>query len=149
RGATPPLAYASGSERDTLRAPTPPPIWLPGVKIPRIIREDSGKVPASRRHGRAAGQPGEGPMVFLMPREEKFFDLFDEAADILVRASKKFFAMLSAFDRLQARADELKDEEHACDLVVERIIRALDRSFVTPLDREDIHRLATSLDNVL
>ncbi|MCI0459675.1 MAG: DUF47 family protein [Gemmataceae bacterium] len=88
-------------------------------------------------------------MVFLMPREEKFFDLFDEAAEVLVRASKKFLDMVSTFDRLSERAAELKDEEHACDLIVERIIKALDRSFVTPLDREDIHSLATSLDNVL
>ncbi|HYT93894.1 MAG TPA: DUF47 family protein [Gemmataceae bacterium] len=88
-------------------------------------------------------------MVFFMPREEKFFDLFDEAAEILVRASKTFVQMLSEFDRLQERADALKKEEHLCDLVVERIIKALDRSFVTPLDREDIHALATSLDNVL
>jgi predicted phosphate transport protein (TIGR00153 family) len=88
-------------------------------------------------------------MVFFMPREEKFFDLFDEAAEILVQASKTFMAMLSEFDRLPERAEELKKAEHACDLVVERIIKALDRSFVTPLDREDIHALATSLDNVL
>ncbi|MCC6419894.1 MAG: DUF47 family protein [Gemmataceae bacterium] len=88
-------------------------------------------------------------MVFLMPREEKFFDLFDEAAELLVRASRKFLEMVSAFDNLAVRAEELKDEEHACDLVVEQIIKALDRSFVTPMDREDIHRLATSLDNVL
>jgi uncharacterized protein Yka (UPF0111/DUF47 family) len=88
-------------------------------------------------------------MVFLMPREEKFFDLFDEAASILVRSAKRFLDMLTQFDRLPERAEELQDEEHACDLVIERIIKALDRSFVTPMDREDIHALATSLDDVL
>ncbi len=88
-------------------------------------------------------------MFRLIPRQEKFFDLFDEAVDILVRASKKFLDMVTVFDRLPERGDELKDEEHAGDLVVERIIKALDRSFVTPFDREDIHRLATSIDDVL
>ena len=88
-------------------------------------------------------------MVFLMPREEKFFDLFDQAAEILVRASQEFVDMVSVFDRLPERAEQLKKQEHACDLVVEHIFKALDRSFVTPMDREDIHALATSLDDVL
>jgi uncharacterized protein Yka (UPF0111/DUF47 family) len=88
-------------------------------------------------------------MAFLMPREEKFFDLFDQAAEILVAASERFLEMLSAFDRLPERAEDLKKAEHSCDLVVEQIIKALDRSFVTPMDREDIHALATSLDDVL
>ena len=88
-------------------------------------------------------------MVFLMPREEKFFDLFDQTAEILVSASEQFLEMLSAFDRLAERAEDLRKAEHSCDLVVEQIIKALDRSFVTPMDREDIHALATSLDDVL
>jgi predicted phosphate transport protein (TIGR00153 family) len=88
-------------------------------------------------------------MPFLMPREEKFFDLFDETVVILSRASKKFLDMMTLFDRLPERSAELRAEEHEGDLLVERIIKALDRSFVTPFDREDIHRLATSLDDVL
>jgi predicted phosphate transport protein (TIGR00153 family) len=88
-------------------------------------------------------------MVFLIPREEKFFDLFDEVADIIEKASEQFLKMVSEFDRLTEYAEELKRSEHAGDLIVERTIKALDRSFVTPLDREDIHSLATSLDDVL
>jgi uncharacterized protein len=88
-------------------------------------------------------------MGFLLPREEKFFDLFDEAATILSRGSQRFLDMMKDFDRLEERADELRADEHEGDLVVERIIKALDRSFITPLDREDIHALATSLDDVL
>ena len=64
-------------------------------------------------------------MAFLMPREEKFFDLFDQAAEILVAASERFLEMLSAFDRLPERAENLKEAEHSCDLVVEQIIKAL------------------------
>jgi uncharacterized protein Yka (UPF0111/DUF47 family) len=85
----------------------------------------------------------------LIPREEKFFDMFDEAAAILLRASEKFLEMVTKFDRLAERSDELKKEEHAGDQVVGRIIAALDRSFITPFDREDIHTLATSIDDVL
>ena len=85
----------------------------------------------------------------LIPREEKFFDMFDEAAAILTRAAGKFLDMATAFDRLAARSNEIKHEERACDQVIERIISALDLSFITPFDREDIHTLATSLDDIL
>jgi uncharacterized protein len=85
----------------------------------------------------------------FLPREEKFFDLFDEAAVIISRASGKFLDMVSAFDRLGARSNELKLEEHACDEVIGRIIKALDRSFITPFDREDIHNLAAKLDDIM
>jgi uncharacterized protein Yka (UPF0111/DUF47 family) len=85
----------------------------------------------------------------LLPREEKFFDLFDEAAIIISRASGKFLDMVSTFDRLAARSNELKLEEHACDEAVGRIIKALDRSFITPFDREDIHTLAAKLDDIM
>jgi predicted phosphate transport protein (TIGR00153 family) len=85
----------------------------------------------------------------LIPREEKFYDMFEEAASIITRASSKFLDMVTAFDRLAARSKEIKVEEHACDEVIGRIIQALDRSFITPFDREDIHTLATSLDDIL
>lgn len=85
----------------------------------------------------------------FLPREEKFFDLFDEAAAILTRGSGKFLEMVTQFDRLEARAKDIKLEEHAGDEVTERIIKALDRSFITPFDREDIHTLATTFDDIL
>src|SRR6185437_2623484 len=85
----------------------------------------------------------------LIPREMKFFDMFDEASALLNRAADKFLAMVTQFGRLMERSNEIKEEEHACDVVVERIIKALDRTFITPMDREDIHTLATRLDDVV
>ncbi len=85
----------------------------------------------------------------LIPRETKFFDMFEEVAAIQTRAAGKFLDMVKEYDRLDARSNELRFEEHASDEVVERIIQALDKSFITPFDREDIHTLATSLDDVL
>jgi predicted phosphate transport protein (TIGR00153 family) len=79
----------------------------------------------------------------------KFFDMFDEAGEVLTRASAKFADMVTQFDRLTERSNELKREERAGDEIVEKIIKALDRSFITPFDREDIHKLATTLDDVL
>jgi predicted phosphate transport protein (TIGR00153 family) len=85
----------------------------------------------------------------LIPRATKFFDMFDEAAALLTRAAGKFLALVTAFDRLKERSAELKQEEHACDEVIGRIITALDQTFITPFDREDIHALATALDDVM
>jgi uncharacterized protein len=85
----------------------------------------------------------------LIPRELKFFDMFDEAAAGITRAAGKFLDMLTCFDNLHVRCNELKTEERHCDEMVERIIKALDRSFITPFDREDIHTLATKLDDIM
>src|SRR5437868_5377628 len=85
----------------------------------------------------------------LIPREEKFFDMFDEVAGIISRAAGKFLDMVTAYDRLASRGNELRMEERECDDAVARIIKALDRSFITPFDREDIHMLAAKLDDVM
>lgn len=90
------------------------------------------------------------PMRFsLIPRELKFFDMFDEFAAHLTQAAKKFHEMLTSFDNLEIRSHALKRYEDTCDACVEKIIKALDRTFITPFDREDIHTLATSLDDIM
>ena len=85
----------------------------------------------------------------LIPREMRFFDLFDQVAQLLSVSSGKFVAMVTEFDDLHRRAQELKKDEDACDHLVEKIIKALDRTFITPFDREDIHTLATKLDDIM
>jgi uncharacterized protein len=85
----------------------------------------------------------------LVPREVKFFDMFDVAAAILSRAATKFLGMVTSFDHLDERSRDLKHEENLGDEIIGQIIQALDRSFITPFDREDIHTLASKLDDVL
>ena len=85
----------------------------------------------------------------FIPREMKFYDMFDELAVTLTGAAAKFLAMLTEFDNLAVRGLELKKAEETADAMVERILRALDKTFITPFDREDIHNLATRLDDVL
>jgi predicted phosphate transport protein (TIGR00153 family) len=85
----------------------------------------------------------------LIPRERRFYDLFDQTAAHLTKSASKFLDMVTLFDNLPARSQEMKAEEVACDELVREIILALDKTFITPMDREDIHRLATSLDDVL
>src|SRR5262245_29284299 len=85
----------------------------------------------------------------LIPRETKFFDLFDQVAALLTRASEEFVELVTKFDRLKDRTDDLKRDEFACDGLVATIITSLDQTFITPFDREDIHNLATALDDVM
>src|SRR5262245_54834905 len=85
----------------------------------------------------------------LIPRETKFFDMLDEVVALLTGASGKLVYLVTVFDKLQERSDDLKKDEHSCDQVVARIITALDQTFITPFDREDIHTLAIRLDDVM
>ena len=85
----------------------------------------------------------------LIPREEKFYKDFQALADELKRGATLLEAML-AFERpLWDKADEIKQVEHKCDILTHEVIQRLNRTFVTPIDREDIHELARSLDDVM
>ncbi len=85
----------------------------------------------------------------LIPREERFFDLFvDDAANVLGGA-RLLEAMLRTYDVLERRAGELRDAEHRGDEISHEIGHRLEATFVTPFDREDIHGLISGLDDVL
>jgi uncharacterized protein Yka (UPF0111/DUF47 family) len=85
----------------------------------------------------------------LIPREQRFFDRFDEVTAHITASARRFVEMLTKFDDLEKRARELKAREEACDALVGKLMQALDESFITPFDREDIHTLATGLDDVM
>ena len=72
---------------------------------------------------------------WLLPREEKFFDMFAEVAGVMTKASARFLTMVTDYDDLVARSNELKHLENTSDELVAHIIEALDRSFITPFDR--------------
>ena len=88
-------------------------------------------------------------MFSLFPREEDFFVLFRKQAALLREGCGQLHEMLEAFDRLDERAKRLKDVEHQADLVTHEIFERLNRTFITPIEREDIHQLASNLDDVL
>src|SRR5207344_2185839 len=85
----------------------------------------------------------------LIPREEKFFGDFQALADELHRGASLLEEMLAPEHPIWNKADEIKEVEHKCDFLTHEIIQRLNRTFVTPLDREDIHTLASSLDDVM
>ncbi|MCU1385702.1 MAG: putative pit accessory protein [Acidobacteria bacterium] len=84
-----------------------------------------------------------------IPKEEKFYSDFLCLADELVTGSRMLEDMLSADRPNWDKADEIKEVEHKCDFLTHDIIQRLNRTFVTPIDREDIHALARSLDDVM
>jgi predicted phosphate transport protein (TIGR00153 family) len=85
----------------------------------------------------------------LIPREEKFYTDFQALADELKRGARLLEEMLEPEHPAWEKADEIKEAEHKCDQLTHEIIQRLNRTFVTPLDREDIFNLARSLDDVM
>ncbi len=88
-------------------------------------------------------------MFSLFPKEENFFVLFKRQAALVREGCDRLHEMLSQFDRVEERAKQLKQLEHDGDLVAHEIFERLNRTFITPLEREDIHDLASGLDDVL
>jgi len=85
----------------------------------------------------------------LIPREERFYDDFLALAEQIRRGAVLLEEMLRPERPIWDKADEIKEVEHKCDFLTHEIIQRLHRTFVTPLDREDIHTLARSLDDVM
>ena len=85
----------------------------------------------------------------LIPKEERFYDDFVTLAEEIRRGSSLLEEMLAPERPLHDKADEIKEVEHKCDFITHEIIQRLHRTFVTPLDREDIHNLARTLDDVM
>jgi predicted phosphate transport protein (TIGR00153 family) len=85
----------------------------------------------------------------LIPREERFYDDFVALARQIRRGAGLLDEMLAPERPVWDKAEEIKEVEHECDTLTHQIIQRLHRTFVTPLDREDIFGLARSLDDVM
>jgi predicted phosphate transport protein (TIGR00153 family) len=85
----------------------------------------------------------------LIPREARFFDDFVAMAEQIRLGAAMLEEMLAPEKPIWDKADQIKEVEHKCDFLTHEIIQRLHRTFVTPLDREDIHELARSLDDVM
>jgi uncharacterized protein len=85
----------------------------------------------------------------LIPREEKFYENFVSMAD-QVKVGALLLAEMFASERPDYdKAQQIKEVEHKCDFLTHEIIQRLNKTFVTPIDREDIHSLATRIDDVM
>lgn len=85
----------------------------------------------------------------LTPRENSFYAFFTEAAQNLVTGADLLGRMLTNGNDRAALAEQLKDVEHASDEVTHGVFKQLNRTFITPFDREDIYRLGSTLDDVM
>ena len=84
----------------------------------------------------------------LLPRETSFFDFFDEHAELTLNAAKELQALVSNGVNIGPQARRIKEIEHEADIVTHRCVEALHKTFVTPIDRNDVHRLITRMDDV-
>jgi len=87
--------------------------------------------------------------ISLLPRNENFFLLFEKASDNLVAGANLLQDLMDHYERIEEKAQNIKEVEHQGDLLTHEIVEKLNRTFVTPIDREDIHALASGLDDVL
>jgi predicted phosphate transport protein (TIGR00153 family) len=85
----------------------------------------------------------------LIPRNYRFYDLFDESAHNLVAAAEAMVDLMQHFENVNTKTGRIKELEHVGDSITHEIVEQLHKTFVTPLDREDITALAQNMDDVM
>ena len=88
-------------------------------------------------------------MFNLIPKQVRFYDYFEQQSRHVLKASALLYELVHNFADARAKMHAIKEVEHQGDAVTHEIVRKLNTTFITPLDREDIHALATRLDDVL
>jgi len=88
-------------------------------------------------------------MVRFVPRTTKFFEMFSEMANNLTEGARLLKAILQDMKDVEARVEQLKTIEHRGDEMTHELLTKLNQTFITPFDREDIHKLTSSIDDVL
>jgi predicted phosphate transport protein (TIGR00153 family) len=85
----------------------------------------------------------------LIPKDKGFYDLFEQETANLVVAAEKLVDFFDNYEDVEVKAKQLKELEHKGDVITHEIIARVHRTFVTPIDREDITHLVHSLDDVM
>jgi predicted phosphate transport protein (TIGR00153 family) len=85
----------------------------------------------------------------FLPKEQRFFDLFEESAKNIIKASQAMKDMIDTWQFIDSRVAEITELEHEGDSITHKVISLLHRTFVTPFDREDIALLAHTMDDVI
>ena len=88
-------------------------------------------------------------MFSFLPRESDFFHLFEQASQNVVEAGLCLKNLMTSYDNPEQQIQHIKDLEHKGDGFTHEIVFKLNKTFITPLDREDIHQLASALDDIL
>ena len=85
----------------------------------------------------------------LLPKEGRFFDLFNAHAVQIVRAAHALAALMENYEDREKHAREVDDAERAADRITAEVNRLLHKTFITPIDREQIHGLINAMDDIL
>jgi predicted phosphate transport protein (TIGR00153 family) len=85
----------------------------------------------------------------LMPHEGRFFELFNEHAEQVVQGSRELAALMASGDDLERRAHNVESIEKRADRITRSTIELLHKTFITPIDRDDIHQLISKMDDIL
>lgn len=88
-------------------------------------------------------------MFNFLPREEAFFSLFQQSSKNVVEGGRLLKELMDDYQSIPEKVDRIKEVEHQGDEITHDIVRRLNKTFITPLDREDIHDLTSALDDVL
>ena len=88
-------------------------------------------------------------MPRLLPKDQKFFDLLESSAKNLLKGAEALQDLVHDYVDVEKKVQNIKDIEHDGDSIIHDIMDKLDKTFITPIDREDIHILASELDDVL
>ncbi len=86
---------------------------------------------------------------FLLPKSIDFFVYFEEAVKIIKEGANELNLLYDNFDNLKVRVERIKELEHECDKITHKTLEHLNKTFICPFDREDIHSLITKMDNIL
>ena len=85
----------------------------------------------------------------LLPRETSFYDFFEEHARLTVSGTDEFLSMVSSGANLDAKAKRIKEIEHETDVITHQCVEALHKTFITPIERDDIYRLISRMDDIM
>lgn len=85
----------------------------------------------------------------LMPQEGRFFELFNEHAGLIVQGSRELASLMASGDDLEHRTHNVESIEKRADKITRSTIELLHKTFITPLDRDDIHQLISKMDDIL
>lgn len=88
-------------------------------------------------------------MKFFFPKQTDFFELFDMASRNVIKGASLLVAVLQDMDNLEIISKEVRECEKEGDFMTHDIIKKLNKTFITPIDREDLHALATKIDDVI
>src|SRR5206468_7355544 len=85
----------------------------------------------------------------LIPRDNSFFEMFTQMSDNLIAGARTMVELFTDYKDLEAKVAEIRRIERTGDEMTHDVLTKLNQTFITPFDREDIHQLASSLDDVL